>query len=189
MVKDSLSWLGALLVGAILVGGGAFLGSCRRAGDTSSEKSTPARSSSRGPRGQPEREASSSTVDLAELVTEVPEYKGQGRNLFDFGRDPRTTAPPRVTPRAPTTTAPTPIRPPPTPRPRVDLKFAGFVEKTEPEGESKKYAVLLNGEEILTGAVGDLVANRYRIIEIGLESVTVGVEGSPVTQKIPLRTN
>jgi hypothetical protein len=69
------------------------------------------------------------------------------------------------------------------------LKFAGFVERTQPGGASKKYAVLLAGEEILTGAEGDLVGNRYKIVEIGLESVTVAVEGSPRTQKIPLRTN
>jgi hypothetical protein len=69
------------------------------------------------------------------------------------------------------------------------LKFAGFVEKTEPGGANKKFAVLLDGEEILTGAEGDVVGNRYKIVEIGLESVTVALEGSPFTQKIPLRTN
>jgi hypothetical protein len=69
------------------------------------------------------------------------------------------------------------------------LKFAGFVEKSQPEGDSKKYAVFLAGAEILTGAEGELVANRYKIVEIGLESVTVSVEGSSGTQKIPLRTN
>ena len=72
---------------------------------------------------------------------------------------------------------------------QIDLKFAGFVEKTEPGGANKKYAVFLDGEEILTGAEGDLVANRYTVVEIGLESVTVSLAGSQVTQKIPLRTN
>ena len=76
-----------------------------------------------------------------------------------------------------------------TPPARIDLKFAGFVEKTDPSGANKKYAVFLDGEEILTGAEGELVGNRYKIIEIGLESVTVALEGSQVTQKIPLRTN
>jgi hypothetical protein len=57
------------------------------------------------------------------------------------------------------------------------------------QGGTKKYAVLLDGTEILTGAEGDLVANRYRIVQIGLESVTVGVAGSNDTQQIPLRSN
>jgi hypothetical protein len=70
------------------------------------------------------------------------------------------------------------------------LKFAGFVEKPLSEGsDSKKYAVFLSGAEIFTGAEGEMVANRYKIVEIGLESVTISVEGSSGTQKIPLRTN
>lgn len=73
--------------------------------------------------------------------------------------------------------------------PRIDLKFAGLVETKTLGGAIKKYAVLLDGTEILTGAEGDLVANRYRIVQIGLESVTVGVAGSNDTQLIPLQSN
>ena len=71
----------------------------------------------------------------------------------------------------------------------MNLKFAGYVETKTVGGETKKYAVVLDGSEILTGAEGDLVANRYRIVQIGLESVTVGLPGSNDTQRIPLRSN
>ena len=131
------------------------------------------------------------SVDLAGLLTEIPEYAGRGRNLFDYGPPPASDTPPRPTPR------PTPTPPPRTTRPaptrttapaRIDLKFTGFVETRTHTGE-KKYAVFLDGQEILTGAEGDLVANRYKIVQIGLESVTVRVAGSDQTQRIPLRSN
>jgi hypothetical protein len=100
-------------------------------------------------------------------------------------------APPPVTAPTGTTTVPAAAvrNSPSTPPARIDLQFAGFVEKKEPGGTNKKYAVFLDGEEILTGAEGDLVGNRYKVVEIGLESATVALEGSQVTQKIPLRTN
>jgi hypothetical protein len=143
--------------------------------------------------GRPSRAAQGAvmeTVDLASLLSEIPEYGGSGRNLFDFGRQPVVAPPRRETP-------PPPPPPPTTSRPtlpaastaRIDLKFAGYVETKTVEGETKKYAVLLDGTEILTGAEGDLVANRYKIVQIGLESVTLGVAGSNDTQQIPLQSN
>ena len=174
----------------------AVLWSCSAGGQSPSEN----QAASRRSRPAPARDSSQTTraLELDSLLTEVPEYEGRGRNLFDYGREPIAAAPPPPPP-APTTTptpAPrqrrpttTPVRPT-TPRQQpIDLKFAGFVEKSQPEGDSKKYAVFLSGVEILTGAEGELVANRYKIVEIGLESVTVSVEGSDGTQKIPLRTN
>ncbi len=130
-------------------------------------------------------------VDLAGLLTEIPEYAGRGRNLFDYGPLPVSDTPPRPTPK-PTPPPPRTTRaaPPRTTAPaRIDLKFAGYVETKTAAGTKKKYAVLLDGQEILTGAEGGLVANRYKIIQIGLESVTLGVPGSDQTQRIPLRSN
>src|SRR3972149_2234027 len=129
------------------------------------------------------------SVDLASLLKEIPEYAGRGRKLFAFGSLPAVSPPPVTLPPTP---PPPPTRTPAVPTAgagRVDLKFAGSVETKTPAGETKKYAVLLDGSEILTGAEGDLVANRYRIVQIGLESVTVGVQGSETTQRIPLRSN
>ena len=121
------------------------------------------------------------------MQTETPEYQGQGRNIFDFGRAARVveTQPNVVdeTPPAPiTTTIGTP------PGPRINLKFAGMVVK--PKGDMKiKYAILLDGQYIYTGAEGEVVGNRYRIVEIGVESVTVALANSSATQRLPLKAN
>jgi hypothetical protein len=72
---------------------------------------------------------------------------------------------------------------------RVNVKYAGFVEKTEVSGDKSKYAIFLDGNEIFAGAVGEIVANRFTVVEIGLESVTVSAEGSSATQRIPLQAN
>jgi hypothetical protein len=102
---------------------------------------------------------------------------------------PVEAPPPSSTPNA-TTSVPVVQRQPAAPsQARIDLEFAGFIEKTQPGGKNEKYAVFLDGVEILTGAEGDLVGNRYKIVQIGLESATVSVEGSGATKKIPLRTN
>ncbi len=68
------------------------------------------------------------------------------------------------------------------------MKYAGFLEKTRPDGGKAKYAIFLDGNEILAGTEGELLANRFTVVEIGLESVTVSPSGSSVTQRIPLQS-
>jgi hypothetical protein len=153
------------------------------------QRRTPARTNAR--RSRATEGAVTESVDLASLLSEVPEYGGSGRNLFAFGSRPVVTPPPRSETPAPPPPRPV-TRPPTAPvtsTPRINLKFAGYVETKTVQGEMKKYAVLLDGTEILTGAEGDLVANRYKIVQIGLESVTLGVAGSNDTQRIPLESN
>jgi hypothetical protein len=178
-------------VGTTLLCGGALLTGCGEDAQSPRPDQARERPATRRSRGRAEA-TPSSTIDLASLLTEVPEYQGSGRNLFAFGQERRVVqAPPPVTAPTGTTTVPAAAvrNSPSTPPARIDLQFAGFVEKKEPGGTNKKYAVFLDGEEILTGAEGDLVGNRYKVVEIGLESATVALEGSQVTQKIPLRTN
>ena len=106
------------------------------------------------PRGRPgASSASEPGIDLQAMLAPVPEYAGQGRNLFEFGRE-RVAPPPRATSTAAPTTRPT-TRPPTNPTPRVptaraqrvDVKYAGFVEKTTAEGEKQKYAIFLDGND------------------------------------------
>ena len=53
-----------------------------------------------------------------------------------------------------------------------------------------KVAVLLNDrKEVLTGGVGEVVGNRFRIMSIGLESVEVQDLGNNRVQRIPLKGN
>lgn len=177
-----------IVLSVVLLGA---LSGCGEAPDTGQSGSSASRNNSRRSRKGKAGDVRES-VDLAGLLTEIPEYAGRGRNLFDYGPLPVSDTPPRPTSK------PTPPPPPRTTRPapprttapaRIDLKFAGYVETKTAAGTKKKYAVFLDGQEILTGAEGDLVANRYKIIQIGLESVTLGVPGSDQTQRIPLRSN
>ena len=135
-----------------------------------------------------------SELDLQAMLSPVPEYEGQGRNLFIYGPEPRPTpsaAPPPPPPRTSQTRPAPPTAPRPAPRSssNVRVKYAGFVEKMMPSGDKAKYAIFLDGNEILAGAVGETVAHRFTVIEIGLESVTVSAEGSSATQRIPLQAN
>jgi hypothetical protein len=178
-----------LAISAALLGALAGLTGCGRG----QEEPTTGDSRSSGSSRRPPRAADADvkeSLDLASFLTEIPEYAGSGRNLFAYGSRPTPTPPtpprnPRPSPPPPSSTT----RPTTTGPVRIDLKFTGYVETKTPGGEKKKYAVFLNGQEILTGAEGDLVANRYKIVQIGLESVTVGVAGSSATQRIPLRSN
>jgi hypothetical protein len=160
------------------------------AGEASSPVSSPARSGPRG--GVPAAE-----LDLEAMLSPVPEYEGMGRNLFAYGAARRSTdavlerEPPAVEPEPreivtlPPRQSP---RPGPSPSARLDMKYAGFLEKTRPDGGKAKYAIFLNGNEILAGTEGEMVANRFTVIEIGLESVTVSPSGSSATQRIPLQS-
>ena len=131
-------------------------------------------------------------LDLRGMLPPVPEYEGQGRNLFAYGPVRRATPPrptPTTTPRAQVQTTTIPRTAPTRPGTRVNVKYAGFVEKTEASGHKSKYAIFLDGNEIFAGAEGDTIANRFTVVEIGLESVTVSAEGSSATQRIPLQAN
>jgi hypothetical protein len=111
------------------------------------------------------------------------------RDLFQFGRPPAPPETPRPTavstlPVAPLESAPTP---PPVPTlPPYGVKFVGSVEQ-----KGTKVAILLSDDkkEVLTGREGDTVANRLRIVKIGLESVEVQDVGSDRVRRIPLKGN
>jgi len=49
--------------------------------------------------------------------------------------------------------------------------------------------LMTDRREVLTGQAGEMVANRYRIARIGLESVDLEDVGSGQSQRIPLRGN
>lgn len=153
--------------------------------------------SGRSARGSQQGAGTSGTgegLDLEAMLAPVPEYQGRGRNLFDYGPPPRAAATTVVTTtippidRAPTTAPPRPTVTA-TRNVRVDVKYAGFVEKKGEDGARTKYAIFLDGKEIFTGAEGETVGNRFTVVTIGLESVTVSADGSSATQRIPLQSN
>ncbi|HSD66119.1 MAG TPA: hypothetical protein VLF95_05430 [Vicinamibacteria bacterium] len=70
--------------------------------------------------------------------------------------------------------------------PPLNLHFIGSVENKA----GVKVAVLLTDrKEVLTGQAGQVVANRYRIARIGLESVDLEDVGSGQSRRIPLKGN
>ena len=81
--------------------------------------------------------------------------------------------------------APVPTGPPPPPP--LNVKFIGSVEEKR---SGLKVAVLLTDrQEILTGKPGEVVANRLKIVGIGLESVDVQDVGGSGVRRIPLKGN
>jgi hypothetical protein len=76
--------------------------------------------------------------------------------------------------------------PTPPPLAPLNIKYIGSFEGKK----GLKVAVLMTDrKEVLTGQVGEVVANRYRIVKIGLESVDVQDVGSEQVRRIPLKGN
>ncbi len=136
-------------------------------------------------------------IDLARVDAPRAASEGGRRNLFAFGsaREDEAAAPTAVaTPpaRATQTGGAAPRSPgdpvaggPVTPSlPPLNLKYLGSVENKA----GVKVAVLLTDRrEVLTGQAGQVVANRYRIARIGLESVDLEDVGTGQSRRIPLK--
>jgi hypothetical protein len=133
-------------------------------------------------------------IDIARLDAPRDNADAGRRNLFDFGAVPVPSAPPVVVATPP----PTPSLPVPggvvaggdgvsTVAPSaqpLNVKYIGSVDN----GRGVKVAVLLTDrDEVLTGQAGQVIANRYRIARIGIESVDLEDVGTGQSRRIPLR--
>jgi hypothetical protein len=130
-------------------------------------------------------------IDLGRIDAGVGPSGAGDIDVFQFGAPPTRVAP-RPTPPpvvlAPPTVAMGPeASPVPTPVPAMNVKYIGTVA----DKKGLKVAVLMTTDrkEVLTGKAGDVVANRLRIVTIGLESVDVQDLGSDRVRRIPLRAN
>jgi hypothetical protein len=112
---------------------------------------------------------------------------GGRRNVFEFGAVPvpmpvTTAAPPPPSLPEP----PEPAEPTPPPVPPLSVKYIGALQNKQ----GLKVAVLMTDhKEILTGQAGEVVANRLKIVRIGLESVDVQDVSGGAVRRIPLRGN
>lgn len=121
--------------------------------------------------------------DLLERVRAI-ETPVVDRDIFNFGRPkPREIAGPtreearlaqaklEAAARKP---APRPARPAPRPAPKTvrppDWKYYGLASSAHSEA---RRAFLLDGDEILLAAEGSLLQDRYRIMEIGRQALTL----------------
>jgi hypothetical protein len=177
MVKPRGSLL-AVLALAVLAAGWLWL-----ARDDAPASPAPARGS-RAARG---RAVEIPRIDVARLTEPRPPASVGKRDLFAFGAGPGKPADAESSPPLTTTTA-TPVTLPagPPPAPPMNLKYIGNLESKQ----GLKVAVLLTDRrEVLTGQVGELLANRFRIVKIGLESVDIQEVADGRVRRIPLRGN
>ncbi len=133
-------------------------------------------------------------IDLARIETPPPDVEIGRRDLFAYGV-PRRAAGVEESP------ATTPVASPP-PRnaaaaargtatgpggsglPAMNLRFIGSVGNAQ----GVMVAVLVTERnEVLTGQPGDVIANRYRIEKIGIESVDLQDVGTGQSRRIPLK--
>ena len=134
-------------------------------------------------------------IDLARLDESASEVEVGRRDLFAFGPIVSRDAPPPP----PEAAEPPPRVAPPPPPPRgagggtstaslapMNLKFIGSVGNER----GVKVAVLITERnEVLTGQSGQVIANRYRIERIGIESVDLEDVGTGQSRRIPLKGN
>lgn len=116
-------------------------------------------------------------TDLLAKLQEV-RLSGTGRNLFQFGQAPAPPRPPepKIIPQ-PVAAVPVgpdgrpvpaePVKPPP---PAIPLRYFGFVDPKQVAGTR---AFFMEGEEIRIAAVGELIKQRYRVLEISPKSAVV----------------
>jgi hypothetical protein len=105
-------------------------------------------------------------IDLQALKGDRPEPMDATRNPFRFKprpAPPPPAAPPVVRPSAPVNTGP--AEPPPPPR--IPLKFIGIIDSPA----TGRFAVLSDARGVYQGRVGETIEGRYRILNIGVESV------------------
>ena len=119
-------------------------------------------------------------VDLLERSKHV-QYAGESRTIFQFYTPPPPPAPaaPPVI-ESPASARPSPSMPQPVSMP---LKFYGIASRP---GSSYKKAFLTDGEEIFIGEEGDMIAKRYKIIQIRVNSIEMEDSRDKRRQQLPL---
>jgi hypothetical protein len=131
-------------------------------------------------------------IALSRLDVKEPPTSAGGTDIFQFGA-PSSKETPQANPAAPppTMAAGAPMPAPVVshmapPAPVMNVKYIGTVA----DKKGLKVAVLMTDRrEVLTGRPGDVVANRLKIVSIGIESVDVQDVGSDHVRRIPLRAN
>jgi hypothetical protein len=132
-------------------------------------------------------------LDLLAKVQQV-EVGNSQRNLFQFG-----DAAPKPLPalpanpgniamnhgKGPVVTPPAPTGPPkPPPPPQITLKYYGY---SNPRNSSvRRRAFFLDGEDIIVASEGELIKKRYRLVKIGVNSVTMEDTQFKDEQTLPL---
>ena len=126
-------------------------------------------------------------LQLALLAkVQAVEREGGERNLFQFGSAPPPPGPKgelvaggKINPKTPdqiakekelAAAALTPAEPVKQPPPNIPLRYFGYAT---PKTTGAKRAFFMEGEDIYVAAEGEIIKKRYKLIRIGLTSVTM----------------
>jgi hypothetical protein len=112
-------------------------------------------------------------------------YSGSGRNIFSLTYTPPAPVIPKGVP--PPRPKPGPVLPPapvgPPPPPPINLKFFGTAKRSN----GLVQAFLLQGDNVYLASAGEIVAHKYKIISIDLNSIQVEDLQNNNTQTLPLQ--
>lgn len=112
-------------------------------------------------------------------------YSGIGRNIFSLTYTPPPAVPTHVPPPrprpTPITLPPAPVGPPPPPP--INLKFFGTARRSN----GLVQAFLLQGDNVYLASAGEIVAHKYKIVSINLNSIQVEDLQNNNTQTLPLQ--
>jgi len=150
-----------------------------------------------GPR-TPEERVDPATVDPTihlDLLAKVQavDMGAPGRNLFDFGAAPAPEAAillpktvPKIAVNHPVPTLPPPPSGPPAApvAPPMTFKYYGYKISSS---DGRKAAFLLDGDDILVAGENDTVKHRYKVVKIGVNSITIEDTQFKSTQTLPLQ--
>ncbi len=111
------------------------------------------------------------TLDEAAMHrTENLVYSGTGRNIFSLTYTPPPPPMPSKVPSPrpkPIVLPPAPVGPPPPPP--INLKFFGTAKRAN----GPLQAFLLQGDNVYLASAGEIVAHKYKIVSINLNSIQV----------------
>lgn len=159
-----------------------FFNSGRNSPVSAASTPTQTPASTRGPAAKPALNLDPSLRLSTLRGVESQEYKGSGRNIFEYAAvkipEPRT---PVIIGKQPSCEPNCPPPPPPPPPP-INLKFYGFASRP---GEPTRI-FLSEGEDIFIGGEGEIINRRYRILHIGKTSVEIEDTLNNNRQTIPL---
>jgi hypothetical protein len=166
MVKDRRKQIGMLAVLAVLAALSLYYGF----------HSVP-----QGPAARQGKAKTASSFELDEVLpidlARVEKLRqAAGKDDTEAGMDPesglgeggRTASRATVTPPPPQATPQPDVAPPVPSPPPMNLRYLGAVQV--PDG-SWVAALVTDRKELLTGKEGDVIANRFRIVKIGVESI------------------
>lgn len=120
-------------------------------------------------------------------------YQAVERNLFQFGPDKPKPVPKKEEPgkgetpagaeggNAPNDPA---VKPPDPTAPPVNMKYYGYANRP---GDGRRRAFLIEGEDIIVAAEGEVIKKRYRVVRIGINSLVVEDMQFRSQQTLPLQ--